>query len=105
MTLSPGLLEFRLTVAVSVPKFCTAKLALVSPDVIEAAISGESGLGLEVVGTSGDEAKVELVIKFDGVKGKASAKAAWGWVELTREFQLVQERELYRKEWLLTGDA
>lgn len=74
------------------------------PDVVEGAVVGESGLGLEVTGTSGDEAKVELVIKFDGLKGKASIKLAWGWVELTREFQLLQERELYKKEWLLTED-
>lgn len=81
------------------------ELKLVSSDVVEGAVSGESGIGLEVVGTSGDEPKVELAIKFDGVKGKCSLKAAWGWVELSREFQLVQERELYRKEWLLAGEA
>ena len=79
------------------------ELKLASSEVVEAALTGETGLGVEVEVCSGEEAQVTLKIKFDGILGKASIKAAWGWVELTREFQLVQEREIYKHDWPLTG--
>ena len=78
------------------------ELKLASSELVEGAIAGESGLGVEVVRTSSDEPEVELAIKFDGVKGKATMKALWGYVEFTREFQLMKERELFRHEWKLT---
>ena len=77
------------------------ELKLASSKIVEGAISGESGIGVEVVGTKSDDPKAELVVKFDGVKGKITLKAAWGYVEFTREFQLMKERELYRNDDLL----
>ncbi len=77
------------------------ELKLASSELVEGSISGETGLSAEVVKTSSDEPKVELAIKFDGIKGKASLKAVFGWVEFSREFQLIQEREIYKNEWLL----
>ncbi len=79
------------------------ELKLVSSDLVEGALTGEMGAGVEVEATSGDDAKVVVKLKFDGILAKASFKAAWGWVEVTREFQLVKERDYKLKEWSLTG--
>lgn len=79
------------------------ELKLVSSDLVEGALTGEMGAGVEVEAASGEDAKVVVKLKFDGILAKATFKAAWGWVEVTREFQLVQEREHVLKEWSLTG--
>lgn len=80
------------------------ELKLASSEVVEGAVSGETSLTAEVEATAGNAPAAKLTIKFDGVKGKASVKAAWGWVELSREFQLIQEREIYSREWSLAED-
>lgn len=69
------------------------ELKLASSEVVEGAITGETGLGVEVFGKKSAKAEVELKFKFDGVKGSATLKAVWGWIELKREFQILKERE------------
>lgn len=75
------------------------ELKLVHSEIVEGAIAGETCLTAELAGTQGEEVKVEFAIEFEGVKGKVTLKAAWGIVELKREFQIIQKREILRHEW------
>lgn len=70
------------------------ELKLASSELVEGAITGESGIGVEVFGKKSAKAEIELKFKFDGVKGSATLKALWGWIEHKREFQILKEREI-----------
>jgi hypothetical protein len=72
---------------------------LVSPDFVQGSLAGKTGLGLEAKGVKSDEVEIGVKLKFDGVKGVVTLKAAWGWVEWSREFQLMEERELPLGTW------
>jgi hypothetical protein len=78
------------------------ELKSASLEVVEAAASGESGFSLEVAAVKGDDAAIKLEFKFGGLKAKASLKLAWGWVELSREFQVISEWAPDPWEWKLT---
>jgi hypothetical protein len=81
------------------------ELKLASSDLVEGSISGDTGVGFEVTGAiDGEEPKVEVAAKFEGVQGVASMKAMWGWVEIQRSVQLVAERER-KKEWIFADSA
>lgn len=69
-------------------------------DVAEVILAGETGAGLELGRTDGEETEVTLTLKHAGVKGIATVKAVYGVVEFKREFQLVSAGE-YVKHWPL----
>jgi hypothetical protein len=71
------------------------ELKLVSADVAEAAVSGETSLTAELSGAYAERFEINWVGKWDGIKGKATIKALWGIVEYSREFQIMAERELW----------
>lgn len=79
------------------------ELKLARSEVVDGAISGETAIGVEVERAWGDDPNVQVAIKWDGIKGKASVKAAYGWVEWSRDFQILKEREIYRDQWSLAG--
>jgi hypothetical protein len=69
------------------------ELKLVDKDVVEAGVFGSTGVAIEAEKALGGGASVECKLKWDGLKGKFSVKALWGWVEFAREYQLVAARE------------
>lgn len=77
------------------------EIKLASSEIVEGAISGESGVGIEVFGKKSTKAEIEAKIKFDGLKCSAVLKALWGWIEVKREFQLIKERETDPWVWPL----
>lgn len=79
------------------------ELKLVRSEFVEGALTGETGFDGEVTRTGDwEDPEVQTVVKWTGVKGKATIKAAWGIVEYTREFQLLPEKDIW-KENLLEG--
>lgn len=67
----------------------SVKFELIDEDVVQAAISGETGISVSGTGAFDQVPAVEIKAGWDGIKAKATIKAAWGWVELSREFQLL----------------
>ena len=80
------------------------ELKLASSDFVEGAISGETGIEPEFKSTIDEEVTAVFTLKWTGVKGKATCKAFWGYVEYTREFQLLPECELYKHDFLIESD-
>jgi hypothetical protein len=76
------------------------EMKLVSKDVVEGSIVGDTGLGIKAKLGVGDDPTLELNWSFQGIGGSASIKAIWGIVEFTRKFDLVGPRTL-KSEWAL----
>lgn len=80
------------------------ELTLVSSEVVEGEISGSTGLGVKLIGEHGDGTSIKLEPKWDGIKATATVKLAWGFVEFSRDFQLMGEAT-YDKLTFNFGDS
>jgi hypothetical protein len=80
------------------------ELKLASSEIVEGAIGGDVGVGFELKRAFGEDPKIEVSAKFEGIKGTATLKAMWGYVEFSRTFQLVKEREV-KHEWELASEG
>jgi hypothetical protein len=76
-------------------------LKLSGPDLVQGSLSGSSGLGVKVALAHEEHATIEIQPKWDGIKASATLKAAWGLVEINRDFQLVAERTYDKWKWAL----
>ena len=72
------------------------ELKLASKALVEGVLAGESGIAIEgeALRMEGDPA-LKIESKFSGLTAKATLKAAWGFVEYSREFVLVEPREIF----------
>lgn len=76
------------------------ELKFASSDFVEGAISGETGIEGIFSSAFDHDVSVDFTLKWNGVKGKATCKAFWGYAEWSREFQLLPEGEIYKHNFM-----
>lgn len=75
-----------------------AELKLMSKKVMAVEVSGKTGISM----TAGPDYKAEkptllIELKWEGVKGLVTATAAWGWIEIEHEFNIMDEKTIWEK--------
>jgi hypothetical protein len=81
-------------------------LKLGNTEIIDVEVAGKTGITGEFTGSrGGGDPSLEFVLKWDGIKAEATLKAGWGIIEWKREFQVLGEEELYRKDFLEDRDV
>jgi hypothetical protein len=75
-----------------------AELKLASKKVLSIEVAAKSGFGMKAAPDYADEKPTLLLeLKWEGLKGTVTASAAWGWIEIEHEFNLVDERLIWEK--------
>lgn len=73
-----------------------ASLFLMKPNVLKAEVSGGTGIegSAETDPETEDNIRVKLKLTWQGVKGNITVKTLWGFLEVSREFKIVDEQTL-----------
>lgn len=75
-----------------------AELKLVSKKLLSVEVAGQSGFGMSAAPDFTVEKPTLLIeLKWEGLKGLVTASAAWGWIEIEHEFNLIDEQTIWEK--------
>lgn len=75
-----------------------AELKLMSKKVMAVEVAGKSGFGMNAAPDYKEDKPTLLIeLKWEGVKGLVTATAAWGWIEIEHEFNIVDEQTIWEK--------
>ena len=79
----------------------SAEAGLLSKDVAEVVFAASTGVSVTGSGEFGASSVVSVVIQWDGLKGEATVKAAFGFFEFSRAYTIIQPGKLVDKPWQL----